>query len=91
VVYVFARVVLALARLSVKPGVGLPGVSEPVRSNTISYYAWPVFASMSWAAVMQLFKYNASELQSSLRSSMTYIYSDSDHWDSLRNFAWHNK
>jgi peroxisomal membrane protein 4 len=92
VVYVFARVVLALARLAVKPGgVGLPLVSSPRNSAVISYYAWPGFASVSWAAVMQLFKWHASELQPSLRSSMTYIYADSDHWTELRNFIWHNK
>jgi peroxisomal membrane protein 4 len=91
VVYVFARVVLALARLAVKPGHGLPGVSEPLRSAKISYYAWPLFASLSWASVMHIFKWHAAELQPSLRSSMTYIYANADTWDSLRNFAWHNK
>ncbi|KAK9775781.1 putative Peroxisomal membrane protein [Seiridium cardinale] len=91
VVYVFARVVLALARLAVKPGVGLPVVSEEKKSGAISYYAWPVFASLSWAMVMHLFRYNPEDLQPSLKSSMNYIYKDSDHWDSLRNFVWHNK
>lgn len=91
VIYVFARVMLALAHMSVKPGYGFPGVSEPKRSAAISYYAWPIFASVSWAAVMHLFKWHAAELQPSLRSSMTYIYANSDTWDGLRNFAWHNK
>ncbi|KAJ4290189.1 hypothetical protein N0V88_006698 [Collariella sp. IMI 366227] len=91
VIYVFARVVLALARLAVKPGVGLPLVSEPRRSAAVSHYAWPVFASVSWAMVMHLFKYHAAELQPSLRSSMTYIYANSDEWDGVRNFIWHNK
>ncbi|GAB1311339.1 Peroxisomal membrane protein 4 [Madurella fahalii] len=91
VVYVFARVALALARLAVKPGYGLPGVSEPQRSAAISHYAWSVFASVSWAAVMHLFRWHAAELQPSLRSSMTYIYSNADSWDGLRNFIWHNK
>ncbi|KAI1373199.1 peroxisomal membrane protein 4 [Hypoxylon crocopeplum] len=93
VVYVFARVVLALARLAVKPegGTGLPLVSRPDISSTISHYAWPVFAATSWAAVMHLFRYHPDDLQPSLRSSMTYIYQQSDHWDSLRNFIWHNK
>ncbi|KAK4117259.1 peroxisomal membrane protein 4 [Canariomyces notabilis] len=91
VIYVFARVVLALARMAVKPGYGLPGVSEPQRSAAISYYAWPVFASVSWAAVMHLFRWHAAELQPSLRSSMTYIYANADSWDGLRNFIWHNK
>lgn len=91
VIYVFARVALALARLAVKPGYGLPGVSDPQRSAAISHYAWPVFASLSWAAVMHLFRWHAAELQPSLRSSMTYIYTNADSWDGLRNFVWHNK
>ncbi|KAK4153957.1 peroxisomal membrane protein 4 [Chaetomidium leptoderma] len=92
VIYIFARVALALAHLAVKPGRGLPVLSsDPQRSAAISRWAWPVFASASWAAVMHLFRWHAAELQPSLRSSMTYIYSDSDAWDGLRNFAWHNK
>ncbi|KAI1457439.1 peroxisomal membrane protein 4 [Annulohypoxylon moriforme] len=97
VVYVFARVVLALARLAVKPaseagvGGGLPYISRPEVSELISYYAWPVFAATSWGAVMHLFRYHPEDLQPSLRSSMTYIYQQSDTWDSLRNFMWHNK
>jgi peroxisomal membrane protein 4 len=91
VIYVFARVVLALARLAVKPGIGLPVVSRKKESAVISHYAWPVFASVSWASVMYLFRWHAAELQPSLRGSMTYIYSDSDRWDGLRNFLVHNK
>lgn len=91
VIYIFARVALALARLAVKPGYGLPGASDPARSALISHYAWPVFASVSWAMVMHLFRWHAAELQPSLRSSMTYIYSNADQWDGLRTFLWHNK
>lgn len=93
VVYVFARVVLALARLAVKPGGpgALPWVSEEARSARVSHHAWPVFASLSWAMVMHLFRRHPEELQSSLRGSMTYIYQQSDEWDGLRNFLWHNK
>ncbi|KAH7034846.1 peroxisomal membrane protein 4 [Microdochium trichocladiopsis] len=91
VIYVFARVVLALARLAVKPGHGLPVVSEPARSAVINKYAWPVFAATSWAFVMHLFRHHAEELQPSLRSSMNYIYLQSNEWDSLRNLLWHNQ
>jgi peroxisomal membrane protein 4 len=91
VIYVFARVILALARLAVKPGYGLPVVSKEPLHSQISYYAWPVFASVSWASVMYIFRWHPEDLQSSLRSSMTYIYKDSSDWDSLRNFMWHNK
>jgi peroxisomal membrane protein 4 len=90
VVYVFARVVLALARLAVKPGHGLPLVSRPAASAAISHYAWPVFASVSWASVMYVFRWHSAELQPSLRSSMTYIYANADRWDGLRNFILHN-
>lgn len=93
VVYVFARVVLALARLAVKEGspVALPVVSREGTSAAVSYYAWPVFASVSWGMVMWLFRYYPEDLQPSLRSSMSYIYAQSDEWDGLRNFIWHNK
>ncbi|CAJ2501155.1 Uu.00g040080.m01.CDS01 [Anthostomella pinea] len=85
-VYVFARVVLALARLAVKPGQGFAAVSTPRRSAAISHYAWPVFASVSWAMVMHLFSHHPDDLQPSLRSSMNYIYLQSNEWDGLRNF-----
>ncbi len=74
-----------------KPGHGLPGVSEPATSQAISYYAWPVFAAGSWGMVMWLFRWHAAELQPSLRNSMNYIYVESEDWDGLRNFLWHNK
>ncbi|KAL2759112.1 hypothetical protein ACRALDRAFT_2041108 [Sodiomyces alcalophilus JCM 7366] len=91
VIYIFARVALALARLAVKPGHGLPVVSREATSAAISRHAWPVFASASWAMVMYLFRWHPEDLQGSLRSSMSYIYRQSDDWDSLRNFIWHNK
>lgn len=93
VIYVFARVALALAKLSVKQnnGFSLPVVSREPLAGAVSYYAWPVFASVSWGMVMWLFRYHPEDLQPSLRSSMNYIYAQSDHWDGLRNFVWHNK
>ena len=93
VIYIFARVVLAPARLAVKPGGrgSLPLVSEEGASALISHYAWPVFASVSWGMVMHLFRYHPDDLQPSLRSSMNYIYVQSNEWDGLRNFLWHNK
>lgn len=92
-IYVFARVVLALAKLSVKEGspFALPVVSRGQAAEAVSYYAWPVFASASWGMVMWLFRWHPEDLQPSLRSSMSYIYAQSDHWDGLRNFVWHNK
>ncbi|EFY90964.1 peroxisomal membrane protein (PmpP24), putative [Metarhizium acridum CQMa 102] len=91
VIYIFARVALALARIAVKPGHGFPVVSKEPLHSQISYYAWPAFASLSWAMVMYLFKTHPEDLQSSLRSSMVYIYKDCDEWDGLRTLLWHNK
>ncbi|KAI4161481.1 MAG: hypothetical protein LQ342_004884 [Letrouitia transgressa] len=70
VIYVFARVVLALARLKVQSG-GLvpPQLREKVESN-----AWPVFAALSWAFVMWLHRWHPETIQPSLRSSMKYMY-----------------
>ena len=76
VIYVFARVVLALAKLAVQQGKGkgegLEGLGwrwrERVRGN-----AWPIFASLSWAMVMWVFRWYPEALQPSLRSSMKYM------------------
>jgi len=97
VIFVFARVMLALARLSVQPPSAnsrfplLPTqmLSPEVRAK-IHANAWPVFASLSWAFVMFIFRWEADSIQPSLRSSMKYIYVDSDHWNSFRNFLIHN-
>ncbi|KAF2238016.1 mitochondrial carrier [Viridothelium virens] len=96
VIYIFARVVLALAKLSIAPrdpavpgGGGLGLIRD--EDGVISKRAWPIFASLSWASVMYLFRYHPDTLQPSLRSSMKYIYENADHWDCVRNFIWHNK
>lgn len=114
VVYVFARVCLALAKLAISSskrrggfqagyeflprgkGVGLlekafgDDGADVVRRR-IERAAWPVFASVSWGAVMWMFRWYPDLLQPSLRSSMIYIYEESDHWDGLRNFLVYNK
>lgn len=70
VIYVFARTVLALARLSVQRGGAIPwGLREKVTNN-----AWPVFAALSWAGVMWLYRWHPETIQPSLKSSMKYMY-----------------
>ncbi|KAH8433702.1 Tim17/Tim22/Tim23/Pmp24 family protein [Aspergillus melleus] len=92
VIYVFARVLLAMAKLSVEPGMHpLSSLITPESRSEIQKNAWPVFASLSWAFVMYIFRWYPETLMSSLRSSMVYIYADSDHWDSFRNLLIHNK
>lgn len=89
VIFVFARVCLSLAQLSIQPHVGIIKSSE--LSKRISHDAWPVFAALSWGSVMWLFRWYPDTIQSGLASSMDYIYVQSDHWDSLRNFLVYNK
>ena len=80
VLYVFARVVMALVKIPVKRQI----IDAP-------QHTYSIFAAVCWGLVMYLFKHDADTLQPSLRSSMQYIYKDSDHWDSLRTLIWHNK
>uniref|UniRef100_A0A093V0A2 Peroxisomal membrane protein 4 n=1 Tax=Talaromyces marneffei PM1 TaxID=1077442 RepID=A0A093V0A2_TALMA len=92
VIYVFARVVLALASLSVQPNMHpLSSLITPESRSRIQENAWPAFAALSWAAVMYVFRWHPESIVSSLRSSMTYIYVDSDHWTSFHNLLIHNK
>ncbi|KAL8939057.1 MAG: hypothetical protein Q9216_003564 [Gyalolechia sp. 2 TL-2023] len=87
VIYVFARVVLALARLSVQRGGAIPReLRERVTNN-----AWPVFAALSWAGVMWLYRWHPETIQPSLKSSMKYIYVDSNHWDSFKTLLLRNR
>lgn len=81
VLYVFARVVMALAKLAVAPSpraatgpVALLGGKGDVVKGEVSKVGWPIFASLSWGAVMYLFRWHPESIQPSLRSSMTYLY-----------------
>lgn len=99
VIYVFARVVLAYAKLLVQPkgehangkgghhhghghghhgrvggGGGWEIISDPVLAAKVRDNGWTVFASVSWALVMYLFRWHPETLQSSLRSSMHYMW-----------------
>lgn len=70
VIYIFARVMLALAKLSMQESGKLPpGIKARVASN-----AWPVFAATSWATIMWLYRWHPEVVQPSLRSSMKYMY-----------------
>ncbi|RMZ85320.1 hypothetical protein DV738_g64, partial [Chaetothyriales sp. CBS 135597] len=90
VIYVFARVALSLARVSVEAAPGAASAFLPTQRispalrKKLQDSAWPVFASLSWAFVMYLFRWRPETVQGSLR------YVDSDTWDSLRNFLIHN-
>ena len=93
VIYVFARVCLALAKLAVQPRhvAGTPGggggwelFGDGEMRRSMVRNGWPAFASLSWAMVMYLFRWHPETVQSSLRSSMSYMWVCLDLWqDSL--------
>ena len=76
VIYVFARVMLALAKLSVqRRSEGGMGMGRDLREK-VQRNAWPVFASLSWAMVMWIFRWYPDTIQPSLKSSMKYMLVD---------------
>ncbi|PVD33936.1 hypothetical protein C0Q70_05198 [Pomacea canaliculata] len=79
--YLLSRIIYALIRLAVKRGY----ISQPRGP------VFPWFAAGVWGVVLWLFEHEADTLQPSLKSSMTYLYHDSNFWSSLRNFLIHNK
>ena len=79
--YLLSRILYALVKLMVKRGY-TPQPDGPV---------FPWFAAVVWGIVLWLFEHEADTLQPSLKSSMTYLYHDSNTWNTLRNFLWHNK
>ena len=79
--YLLSRILYALVKLMVKRGY-TPQPDGPV---------FPWFAAVVWGIVLWLFEYEGDTLQPSLKSSMTYLYHDSNAWNTLRNFLWHNK
>ncbi|EFX90109.1 peroxisomal membrane protein 4-like [Daphnia pulex] len=81
VLYLLSRITVAFAKLAVKEGY----ISKP------NFEVWPWFAAFVWGSVLWLFEFHRWTLQDSLRSSMVYLYDDSDVFSNLKNFLWHNK
>lgn len=80
VIYVFARVVLALAKLAVQPrsageggGMGMLEERSTLRRALVKN-GWVGFASLSWAMVMYVWRWHPEAVQPSLRSSMNYMW-----------------
>jgi len=48
---------------------------------------FPALAAICWGMVMFLFEDDSSSLQSSLTSSMEFIYRDSENWKSWADFV----
>jgi peroxisomal membrane protein 4 len=52
---------------------------------------FPWFGAIIWGLVLWQFEHHQHTLQSSLQSSMTYLYHDSNKWDNFKNFLIYNK
>ncbi len=89
VLYVFARVSVAFVKMLASPASS--SLPESPMAVDIKHRAWPLFACLSWATVMWLFRWHPDAIQPSMRASMTYLYMQSDKWDGIRNFLIHNK
>jgi hypothetical protein len=67
-------------------------VRDPQMREMVEKNAWPVFASLSWALVMWLFKWHPDVMQPSLRSSMNYMWVSSLDfsldWTDILCFSW---
>ncbi|XP_050407845.1 peroxisomal membrane protein 4 [Patella vulgata] len=79
--YLLSRIIYGLAQLAVKKGY----IPKPKKD------AFPMFAALVWGIVLWLFEHEKDTLQPSLRSSMTYLYTDSNKWHDLKDFIIHNK
>lgn len=80
-------------RLSLSwPGPARPTAKSPANMVGLCWGdTFPLYAATLWGIVLYLFEHEPASLQGSLRSSMTYLYHDSNHWEDLRTFIWHNK
>ncbi|KAJ2263228.1 hypothetical protein GGI01_000922 [Coemansia sp. RSA 376] len=78
--YLFSRIAMGLANTALKAS----NLTAPPKS-------FAIFAAVCWGCVMVLFRRDKSVLQDSLKSSMTYLYEDSNRWSSLKTLLWHNR
>lgn len=81
VLYLLSRITVGFAKLAAEKGY--------IKTPNIDI--WPWFAAFVWGSVLWLFEFHRWTLQGSLQSSMVYLYDDSEIFNTLRNFLWHNK
>jgi peroxisomal membrane protein 4 len=87
VLYVVSRVVATL----IPRAYPVPPGTTAVRPIPPSPKHFSVFAALAWGAVMYLFAEKGHTIQPGMFNSMTYLYNDSNHWDSLRTLLWVNQ
>jgi len=87
VLYVCSRVVASFLPRGPSSRQPAPGQTKPVPPDPRWF---SVFAALSWGAVMYLFEHQGETIQPGMFNSMTYLYRDSEHWNSLKTLLWHN-
>ncbi|RNA01976.1 peroxisomal membrane 4 [Brachionus plicatilis] len=79
--YLLSRILVGLAKLAQEKNI-IPNTKQPI---------FPWFGALVWAIVLWIFEYHQHVLQPSLQSSMTYLYHDSNRWNSIKNLLVYNK
>ena len=90
VMYVFSRAVLSGIKVLATANKSGRGFGANMGTREVKERTWPIFASVCWGSIMWLWRWHPETVQPSLRNSMNYLYLQSDHWNGLRNFIWHN-
>lgn len=82
--YIFSRVVLGMFRVLVNTGYdNNESILADFASPQTKALTWPLFASGCWATVMYLHERHHHVLPLSMANSMSYLYQQSNQWDSL--------
>lgn len=85
VLYVFSRAVLGVFNEFAKNS-----YHSKDQRRAMSKKAYAVFASLSWAIVMFLFRMDPKVLQKSMLHSMNFLYIDSESWGGFADFLGFN-
>ncbi|KAH8100519.1 peroxisomal membrane protein 4 [Cristinia sonorae] len=91
VLYVCSRVVASFIPRANSPYGMASTASAAVKPVPPDSRYFSVFAAVSWGLVMWLYQHRGETIQPGMFNSMTYLYRDSDHWNSLKTLLWHNK
>ncbi|OJT15985.1 Peroxisomal membrane protein 4 [Trametes pubescens] len=91
VLYVCSRVVAAFLSRAKTPYSSSAPPAAGTRPLPPDATQFSIFAAVCWGAVMWLFNERGESVQPGMFNSMTYLYRDSEHWNSLRTLLWHNK
>lgn len=79
--YLLSRILFGLARVA----------QENNFIPKTNFQVFPWFSATVWAIVLWLFEYHLHTLQPGLQNSMTYLYHDSNKWNSFKNFLIYNQ